>query len=58
MKLLAFISDFFTPMLPSYYSFILSPLYSSLLLCFTTLLLFLYCPAPLSLLLYLSFLIL
>ncbi|CAH7688184.1 hypothetical protein PPACK8108_LOCUS23112, partial [Phakopsora pachyrhizi] len=34
MKLLAFIGDFFTPMLPSYCSFILTTLFSAPLSCF------------------------
>ncbi|CAH7668973.1 hypothetical protein PPACK8108_LOCUS3527, partial [Phakopsora pachyrhizi] len=42
MKLLAFISDFFTPMLPLLLFFLfLTPLFSAPLSCFTSLLLFL-----------------
>ncbi|CAH7690807.1 hypothetical protein PPACK8108_LOCUS26261, partial [Phakopsora pachyrhizi] len=40
MKLLAFIGDFFTPMLPSYCSFILTTLFSAPLSCSTVLLFF------------------
>ncbi|CAH7677690.1 hypothetical protein PPACK8108_LOCUS12876 [Phakopsora pachyrhizi] len=42
MKLLAFIGDFFTPMIPLLLSFLfLTPLFSAPLSCYTSLLLFL-----------------